>query len=107
LIAVSAIGRPSGFERSLKLLNLKFSEHIKFADHYQYSQADAQMLQEKMKKQRLVTTEKDFIKLRELSWPAGSEFLILCQRVEVSPITGNPYELIVQKTGLSRVGKVE
>lgn len=100
LVAVSGIGQPSGFEKSLKLLNLRVSEHLQFADHHNYTHADGLMLQEKMKKNALVTTEKDFVKLSELSWPAGTIFFILCQRVEAISDQQNPYEWIWQKAGL-------
>lgn len=67
---ISGIAKPSSFEKSLKSLNI--AVHHRFRDHHPYTDMDVQEILaewEKAGKPRLVTTEKDFVKLQSL-WPA-------------------------------------
>lgn len=63
---ISAIGQPASFEKTVNDLDINFSKHYKFNDHYAYRDPKAlkHILHEKNKKyDYLLTTEKDWMKL--------------------------------------------
>ena len=68
---LSAIGQPKSFEKTVSEAGLKFSEHYRFPDHYDYSHKQVlKDLQNKLYKEKidfLLTTEKDFAKLKFLT----------------------------------------
>lgn len=65
---VSAIGNPETFERSVSAFGISFERHFRFPDHYDYRDESAtSRLAEYCTGnniQRLLTTEKDWIKLK-------------------------------------------
>lgn len=73
-IAVSGIARPDAFERSLREAGVRLAGHEVFPDHHWYRERDIERIAARMRAQgapALVTTEKDWVKLRRLvpEWP--------------------------------------
>lgn len=67
VLLVSAIGRPQGFETLVKSQGIEVAEHVIFRDHYSYQAADAAEILLLLKKhniQTVLTTEKDYVKLK-------------------------------------------
>ena len=66
---LSSIGDPQGFEATVGRLDARVSWHRAFPDHYRYRLADWALLAARARAERLealVTTEKDWIRLRLL-----------------------------------------
>lgn len=66
IIAVSAIGDPGGFERTVGFLGLRVAETLRFADHHAYAQSDLQAIGSASRRYGsapIVTTDKDYVKL--------------------------------------------
>ena len=63
----SGIGNPHTFSDTLKGLKIKFYEHVKFPDHYEYKESDLLKLKElaKIKNCELLTTEKDYLRIKK------------------------------------------
>ena len=64
-IIFSGIGNPEGFKETLLKNNFKVIKEVIFPDHYQYTQYDIDdiKLQAKKLNAKILTTEKDFVKL--------------------------------------------
>ena len=68
-IAVSAVGDPRGFERSLKSAGVHIVKHMVFPDHHCYTAADIRQLKTILKRTKaewILTTEKDLVKFKAL-----------------------------------------
>jgi len=65
---LSAIGQPKSFEKTVKRAGLNFFKHFRFPDHYDYANEEIfKKIREKLEKNKidiLLTTEKDFAKLK-------------------------------------------
>ena len=63
----SGIGNPHTFSDTLKGLKIKFYEHVKFPDHYEYNESDILKLRKlaKLKNCKLLTTEKDYFRIKK------------------------------------------
>jgi tetraacyldisaccharide 4'-kinase len=85
LALISAIGYPHGFEETIHSMGLSFSYHYRLPDHYRYTNmAFIKRLKREFNVQKydyLITTEKDFIKLRK----ARSRLPILVVEIEFIP----------------------
>jgi tetraacyldisaccharide 4'-kinase len=73
-IAVSGIARPDAFERSLREADVYVAGHEVFPDHHAYRARDIERIAARMRREgvpAVVTTEKDWVKLRHLApeWP--------------------------------------
>jgi len=71
LVLVSAIGSPECFEKTILRLGLKINRHFIFRDHHRYTKNDLTHVEdycEKNKPVTIVTTEKDAVKLKKLSF---------------------------------------
>ena len=69
VIAVSGVGDPRSFESSLLKENVSILYHFKFRDHHNYDQADINNIVKASKTMNalsIVTTEKDYVKLKKL-----------------------------------------
>ena len=66
-IIFSGIGNPHTFSDTLKNLKIKFHGYEKFPDHYDYKESDLQKLKHlaKIKNCELLTTEKDYFRLKK------------------------------------------
>ena len=71
LFAFAGIGNPSSFFQLLKDNNLNLKKQMSFPDHYNYSKNEIRTLINDAKKNKLtlVTTEKDFYRLKALKLP--------------------------------------
>ena len=68
-IIFSGIGNPHTFSDTLKNLKIKFYDYKKFPDHYDYKESDLQKLKNlaKLKNCKLLTTEKDYYRIKKSS----------------------------------------
>ena len=69
VVAVSGVGDPRSFESSLLKENVSILYHFKFRDHHNYDQADINNIAKASKTMNalsIVTTEKDYVKLKKL-----------------------------------------
>ena len=66
-IVFSGIGSPHTFTDTLKDMKIKFNGHEIFPDHYNYKESDLQKLKQlaKQKGCELLTTEKDFLRIKK------------------------------------------
>ncbi|MCI1821177.1 MAG: tetraacyldisaccharide 4'-kinase [Megasphaera sp.] len=66
-IAVSALGNPASFERTVKEFGYELVDTLRFDDHHQYTAADIERMTVKAKSLGaiLITTEKDAVKIPE------------------------------------------
>ncbi len=67
---LSGIGNPNSFETSMKECGLQFVQHYQFSDHHEFSKSEIAHIISVAKDQRIdaiITTEKDFGKLRKLN----------------------------------------
>lgn len=87
-LAFAGIARPKKFLESLKSLNANIVEWIEFPDHHVFSEKDINDLLESAKKYeaRLITTEKDYMRLKELDLAELLEYvpveMELCDNAE-------------------------
>jgi len=86
LIAFAGIGRPEKFFTTLRELGADLINVKSFPDHHPYSESDAQLLLDLATKMsaRLITTEKDMVRLQGLAGAAGTE---LRQSTNVLPVS--------------------
>jgi len=70
ILAFAGIGNPDNFFSLMEKHNLNIEKKISFPDHYIYSRKDIQNLISisKEKKMRLVTTEKDYFRLKKIGY---------------------------------------
>jgi tetraacyldisaccharide 4'-kinase len=87
LVAVSAIARPEAFARSLADAGVVVAAHLMFRDHHRYDAKDVARIAARAAREdaEVVTTEKDWVKLRGLELPAR----VWVARLEVALI-GDP-----------------
>jgi tetraacyldisaccharide 4'-kinase len=78
ILAVSGVGNPAAFEKSVTGLGARVIAK-RFSDHYDYTQADVDELERLAGKQSglIVTTEKDWVKLKGFSWQTTTTLLVL------------------------------
>lgn len=67
VIAFSGIANAEGFQQTLRSLGFSIKKEIEFPDHHIFKKADIERILEQYPDIALVCTEKDAIKLRELS----------------------------------------
>ncbi len=65
IVALSSIGNPASFEKTLEALDLKASETARYGDHHWYSAKDIDILAEKYSGKTIITTEKDAVRLED------------------------------------------
>jgi tetraacyldisaccharide 4'-kinase len=71
-LAVSAIARPAAFAQSLKSVGVSIAAHEAFADHHRYEARDIERIATRARSANaaaMVTTEKDWVKLRRFDLP--------------------------------------
>ncbi|MGC8862087.1 MAG: tetraacyldisaccharide 4'-kinase [Armatimonadota bacterium] len=74
VLAFCGIGRPDSFFEILKSLGADVCERLPFPDHYRYTTTDLALIgsrREVLEAEAIVTTEKDRVRLDELSGSAG------------------------------------
>lgn len=97
VVALSGIGHPLAFEKSLQILGLKIEDHFRFPDHHRYTLQDFRSVQKKAAGRVLITTEKDLVKLRELKLEQPFEICVLTQQVACLTDKQQCYQQVWQK----------
>ena len=64
-LLVTGISDPTPLKNYLEGIGCKF-EHLKFSDHHNFTQKDADMINKKSNNQMILTTEKDFVRLNPI-----------------------------------------
>jgi len=93
--AFAGIGRPDGFRRNLIELGAEVVAFRAFADHHAYAPPDIEVLSSLARQsgaERLVTTEKDGVRLADLS-ACLPEILLLRIRMAISPV--EPFQKLI------------
>ncbi len=74
LIAYSGIGRPAKFFETLEKLGARITARYAFSDHHEYTPEDAAKLlsHAQQAQARLVTTQKDWVRMRQGRTPVGA-----------------------------------
>jgi tetraacyldisaccharide 4'-kinase len=85
ICALAAIANPEGFFRSLEVLGFKIVERFAFRDHYIFDEREIIGVLAKHPQMLFVCTEKDAVKLRELSPAIGERFAVLSVTAQLSP----------------------
>jgi tetraacyldisaccharide 4'-kinase len=67
--AFAGIANPSSFQETLSSLGADTAGFTSFRDHYIYKQRDMDKIKEKAGEMDIITTEKDFVKLKGLRPP--------------------------------------
>ena len=70
IIAISAIGDPKSFEKTIINEGMNISFHFRFPDHYNYKQSDINNCLEALKNKKgsaIITTMKDYVKIKQLN----------------------------------------
>jgi tetraacyldisaccharide 4'-kinase len=80
-IAVAALAEPELFADSVRLTGLTVTSLIGFRDHHVYSAEDARMIAAQAAGAPIVTTEKDWVKLKTLL--PSEQVWVLTQRVHI------------------------
>ncbi len=86
VLAVSGIGNPESFRRLLAAAGATVADHCVFADHHAYLKDDLGRIRrsaEQAGADRIVTTEKDAVKLSQLDEVAKQEIAIWAVRIEL------------------------
>jgi tetraacyldisaccharide 4'-kinase len=90
VLAFSGVGSPAGFERTLTQLGAILDDVVVFDDHHWYSGADLDDLAARAARRgvdALVTTEKDWVRLRALPLPARPLYVV---SIRLDLVTGEP-----------------
>ncbi|MGZ3805120.1 MAG: tetraacyldisaccharide 4'-kinase [Pseudobdellovibrionaceae bacterium] len=98
VLLISGIAQPKSFAKSLEDFSLKVEAHFTFRDHHPYSEADVSSIIEKWREKDfpdLVTTEKDFVKLKSL-WPAEVPLWYAPLEVKIQAQENEFYEILAQ-----------
>lgn len=100
MLMVAGVGNPAGFEASCKSLGLKIVGGMPFPDHFDYKDESARQsilkLREKTGAQWIISTEKDYAKLRKYQEFADC-LLVLGISFEPENQSGQTVSLIVNK----------
>ena len=91
VLAVSGIGQPDSFRRLLETAGATVMEHCVFPDHHAYSREDVQRVRqaaERVGTGRIVTTEKDAVKLAQFDEVAKQEVPIWAVRIDLAWLEG-------------------
>jgi tetraacyldisaccharide 4'-kinase len=79
LVAFAGIGSPAGFRRTLAETAVVVTGFEEFADHHWYTREDLDRLDRRVVETRadgLITTEKDWVRLRALPAPARPLYVL-------------------------------
>ena len=91
VMAVSAIGNPASFERTLRDLGAEVIESLRYPDHHEYTMTEMQDVLEQadaLDAEAIVLTEKDAVKIPEEVAKKNWSIPILVICVEVKFQTG-------------------
>ena len=91
VLAVSGIGNPASFRKLLETAGATVAEHCVFPDHHAYSREDVQRIRQAAARAgaaRVVTTEKDAVKLAQFDEVARQEVPIWAVRIDLTWLEG-------------------
>src|SRR2546425_2878640 len=91
VLAVSGIGNPESFRRLLGAAGAIVVDHCVFADHHAYSEDDLGRIRRSAEKagvDRIVTTEKDAVKLAQLDEVKNRQVELLAGRIDLQWLEG-------------------
>lgn len=91
VLAVSGIGNPESFRRLLAAAGATVADHCVFPDHHAYSVDDLQRVRsaaEHAGVDRIVTTEKDAVKLAQLNEVKNQQVTIWAVRIDLQWLEG-------------------
>ncbi|MDD5136468.1 MAG: tetraacyldisaccharide 4'-kinase, partial [Candidatus Omnitrophica bacterium] len=83
-------GDPAYFAEYVRRLGADIAEHVAFADHHNYDQADAVRITKRCDERKfdfILTTEKDEVKLRRMSLSFG-DYPVMTLNIEMDIISG-------------------
>lgn len=83
VVGVAATAEPESFFRTLELLGLDVVERLAFRDHHEYDASDVRSIGGVAARGRIVTTEKDAVKLAALQPSWAEDARVLGQRVVI------------------------
>lgn len=98
VMLISGIAQPASFEKNLEKFSLQFVEHLKYRDHYPYKAEDVDVIVKKWRElgsPDLMTTEKDFVKLKSL-WPKEVPLWYSPLEVQIQSQEDGFYEILDQ-----------
>lgn len=87
LVAFAGIAAPAAFARTLEASGVTFADFVPFADHHWYSPADVARIDARVGElaaDGLITTEKDWVRLRKLSLPPRPLYVLAVRLVLTS-----------------------
>ena len=91
VLAVSGIGNPASFRKLLEAAGAVVADYCVFPDHHAYSREDVQKVRqaaEHLGVDRIVTTEKDAVKLAQFDEVARQEVPIWALRIDLTWLEG-------------------
>ena len=97
VLAVCAVARPRDFRSTVEARVGGMVELVAFADHHEYSRADAQRLRERAGARPIVVTEKDAVKLHAYRHVVGEAY-VLTQKLRWDWGEENVYALLATLT---------
>lgn len=98
--ALSSVGRPRRFEESLVRLGVAVGLAIRFPDHYRYGAQEVRRIEAVLAERGigvLVTTEKDWSKLREIGPPRAD---VRIARLDLDIVGDDPVRICEKPRGL-------
>jgi tetraacyldisaccharide 4'-kinase len=98
VMLISGIAKPKSFEKSLGDFSLLVEDHMIFGDHHPYNAADVASIIKLWREKgspALITTEKDFVKLKAL-WPADVPLWYAPLEVQIQSQEVEFYEILDQ-----------
>lgn len=87
----SSIGDPEGFESTVRRLHASPLWHVAFPDHHRYAAADWEAVVRRSKAARpqvLLTTEKDWVRLRAVARDQPAEVPVRVLRIQMKLLSG-------------------
>ncbi|MFQ5491362.1 MAG: tetraacyldisaccharide 4'-kinase, partial [Phycisphaerae bacterium] len=101
VLCFSGIGNPAAFERSVAELGATAADHLIFADHHDYDQADIERIIATARGygvDMVVTTEKDAVKLSTVQAPAGLTFVAVVIEIDFMDDGGTILQRVLDDT---------
>ncbi len=98
VLLISGIARPKSFEKNIEAISLQVADHMIFNDHHAYSLVDVDNIIQNWRKSGspdIVTTEKDFVKLKAL-WPIDIPLWYAPLEVRIQSQEEKFYEILDQ-----------
>jgi tetraacyldisaccharide 4'-kinase len=93
VLAMSGIGNPEGFHQSLRALGANVVEAVVHSDHHHYRDTDLRhLLDHRGAYDTIVTTEKDWVKLRQL--PATARLPFARAQLAIDLVDGDENKLL-------------